>query len=168
MPSNSRRAKGIGFTNVRNELRRNGYQIGYSSVRELCVATKQRTQQARRHNVVANVKLRRCVKRVGEAKLDTYNRRSFYKTLHYIRDKAHQKWAAFLERDDHAGLRTGSSATTDQHRTMGNQTAPPAAMRHDFMDSDTGATLYATSYRGAPMETCGGGDEREGDQFCRN
>lgn len=141
---------GNGYTGIRLELQKRGYHVGVDSVIALGVARSHRHRSSARKKGIVQMKYRRCVKRVSEFNLDSHSSNARYRMLHHIRDRCSQNEVTWQEKDDHSSIREGSMEGTSQHATVTCDVAA-GAPQHDFMDTETGTSLYATAIRGPKM-----------------
>ena len=144
--AHTRRKGSVGFTRIRIELQtRHSIELSSRALRDLCVARDRRHRCAARYKGIVNLKMRRSVKRIGQANLDDHAQNATYRLLHYIRERTSFDNTLWLARDDHSMVRGNSSESTRQHATVTTTGEGASALKYDYMNPEISSSLYAST-----------------------
>ena len=116
------KAKGAGYVGIWRALCDDGYEVGYSTVVSVGKCYNSRIAAKKHYRGLVDMKLIRMCKRAKDFNVDSKHQVCQYKMFNMILERLQcseeEEDKVILQRGDHATVRTGSGATTNQRRIL--------------------------------------------------
>jgi hypothetical protein len=154
MNTAQKKKAGSGVGGLRKELAERGYIMSRHTVRRLGVAARERVNASSRYKGAVKFRLKRNVKRLAAENVDSHFQLATKRSDAAILAMADPEKVAYVQRDDMAALALNAAPKNCQPlpTVVGQE---HRVNKHEFVSSDMGTSIQATTYYGRAVGRSG-------------